>query len=127
MSATNEFNLRMQTIMVLGEGLGRLPLDESDYLDPFDDDVTYDQAAYLEDEIVADHLSTRLDALRILRFAKQRGFAQNRALVDAFERAVPPGEVNHAAIALADALFAVVSPDEIAEHLYIQAQIGALA
>ena len=114
----SDFSLRDYVLMTLGTGLGDLPLSEEDYLDPIEPEVTYDPAAYLEEELLAEHLEARLDALRILRFAKQRGFTRNRALVEAF--GLRTQEVNHQALALFDELLAVVTPEEITAYLESQ-------
>ena len=111
----SDFSLRDCILMTLGEGLGDLPLDEEDCLDPFEPEEAYDPEGYLDEDILSDHLTARLDALRILRFAKQRGFTRNRALVEAFGERTQ--EVNHQALAVFDELLAVVTLEEITAYL----------
>lgn len=117
MTNPNQFGNRESSLMILAMGLGDLPLDEADYLDPTDDEVTYEPAAYLEDELIEEHIENRVAALRVLRLAKARGFEKNRLLVAAFQMRGDGLNVNVLAISLAEELFAVVTPDEITAYL----------
>jgi len=107
---------RATCLMYLSEGLDTSMCDPQTYVDEDCPDVR--QVDFLPDDLIEDAASSRLVALRMLRYAHASGFAQVAKLA----QAAAINDASHM-VKLADEMFATVPAQEMLAYGLDQASV----
>lgn len=105
-----ELSARSECLMYLHEGLGTQMCDPQSYLEPGESELG--AGDFLEHALVLELSQTRCCALLMLRYAHEAGFAKVHALA-----LLMAAEQIQEAQAMADEMFAHVSPEELLAYL----------